>query len=220
MNIYSEFFENLKVYLIKEGHLSDVEFSSTSEETISAIHPNLPLAYKEWLQVFGGIYILLNYPMESYSLEELSICLNEDDLDYADLDEVEHLTGKTMDELIFISSLESLYIFIEKEGSNPNVYLFSFNNPFVTTDNCFRGKFTTHIKQTIFSLTNQNFSINELPLASLFKPKKQPMNKGALLDLCLSVMEKIEENEDRIITYTEFLNMWNIKEKKWQEGKI
>ncbi len=220
MNIYRAFFEQLKVDLIRIGRYSIDDFKATTESEIEKVYPNLPLAYVEWLKVFGKIYLIMNFPYESYSLEELEECNTGDALDYADLDELKNLSGKDVDDLVFISCYESLYIFMDKEGENPMIYHFYFNNRFIKEYPHKMWKFTTYIKHVIFSLIHKTPSENEIPLISLNYPNRQYLYKYDLYIKSIKEMEQEERVNNRIMSFIEFEELWKIKVQEWNDGKF
>lgn len=69
---YKTFYSELRTFLIENELAQKSNIIEISEFEIDKLSKKIPLAYKEWLRIFGNVNCLLNFPyFEDYSLESL-----------------------------------------------------------------------------------------------------------------------------------------------------
>lgn len=203
MNKYEVFFNDLKSYLIENNLQNEDDFEECSIEKINKVSTNLPLAYIEWLKVFGNTSYLLNHPIENYTLEEFEDAQEE-------MDEI--LKNFELDNgLVLISIFQDLHTFIKINEENPSTFQINIGNPIFPEELRNKKKFTTHIKNLIIHLINNQNELNEWFDESITDFNKKPHEKKPdYIDL-INEIEELEENENRIFQISEIINLWNNK---------
>jgi len=203
MNKYEVFFNDLKSYLIENNLQNKDDFKECSIEKINSIATELPLAYIEWLKVFGNTSYLLNYPIEEYTLEEF---------EYAQEEIGEVLKNYELDNgLILISIFQDLHTFIKRNEENPSTFQLNIGNQIFPEELRNQKKFTTHIKNLIIHLINNQNELNEWFVENITDFDKKPHEKKqGYIDL-MNEIEELEEKENRIYKISEIIKLWNNK---------
>ena len=212
---YSAFFEDLKAYLIAHNLQSKDDFDLVNVSQINQFELDynieLPVAYKDYLKLFGGIYLLLGFYSSSYSFEALveANANFEDDKTYYiinNTDAIKRSITAQLEDLILIDSFEGHFCTYISKDDNPFVYTIGYNSPYKTVLRKHQ-RFTTYIKDRIrIHIMNlyadRNFKRFD-QLWSQLLDIKIPKATTDLYDAFLNKIEHIEIATHRIYTLTE-----------------
>lgn len=199
MNKYTIFFEDLKKYLTHNNLQDRGDFKPVTDAEINQLGLQIPLAYREWLKIFGNVDLLLNFHLESYTLEYLSYSMEEES-------RFRKISGEER-ELLLITSIETLEFFLVVEEENPTTYMFNITTLGIIEKEI---KFTNHIKNLLIAyINNHSNKPREWFLTDRYDRTTRPVEfKEEYQDL-LNLVDVLEEVEDRIIPIAEIVQMWN-----------
>lgn len=201
MSKYEVFFRDLKKYLIDNKFQDKSDFNDCSIGEINNVLPKIPIAYQEWLKVFGNTSCLLNYPIEDYTLEELEFA-QEEEIDEQKFNEENH-------KLLLISVFQDLHTYIIEDENNPTTFQINIGNPIFEEKLRMKGKFTTHIKSEIIRLINNENELDEWFTEDIIDYEKKPFKKKESYIELIDKIEELKEKENRIFTIPEIIKMWN-----------
>lgn len=227
-NCYSQFFEELKTYLINNNLHKSTDFIAISNHKIQEFEKKnkiiLPIAYKEYLKVFGNIAFLLNFYHSSYSFENLVDVYEEleESKEYFSIHtatEIEKTQIKNdIKDLILIDIYEGFFCTYLSKDENPIVYEIIYNMDKTVLKN--KGKFTTFIKQHISNkigdlyASNSYNGIDEIWETTIeFNRNESYKSENIQYENFMKMIEEEEISNKKIFSINE-------QEVKWIEYRI
>lgn len=221
---YAGFYHKLKTYLIDNELQSATDFTETTEDELADCERNLglqmPLAYREWLKVFGKTELLLNFYIESYDLGALEMAQEEAEKDLV-------WNGVAYDYLLISAHESSFYTYLDRVGENPGVYQIALNNHLIKPELEYKHLFTTHIKEVITQLIHNLVAYNghtpkdpvwQLSTDLLEHPRKEYFAQH--YDRFLTKVEQMELRDGQLLRINEKQRLWNrlrLEESLWED---
>ncbi|MBW8523652.1 hypothetical protein K0U91_12815 [Chryseobacterium chendengshani] len=202
MNKYITFYQDLKAFLIDHQLEEKHSFIEIPEIEIDKASQKIPLAYKEWLKIFGNVNCLLSFPyFEDYSLEKL--------IELQDEEESAMQFTEEKRDLLLITFEGLLYVYIVAEEENPTTYFVGMKSQHSEQNFRSKGRFTTHIRSHIMTLMHHLKNLNKLPSnIEWFKEK----NVSDIFDKTIvSEIEEIEDQRGSFFSIPEYIDFFNSK---------